>query len=276
MSQTIRFRGDELDLYGDFNHLLVRELMRDVRFTQKIAEDAAADAWISLFREQPDRADGHWRVWLVRVAEREATRLADQALNEPPSLDAFATSNDLADPRDRTEERLDFDAAMQALRRLTPRMQQAVVLNSQLPRQADVARMMNVSRGRVAELLAQAARRFADDAHAGDERASAAASPRARVLRELQDEPPKWLTAAVGTCPHRSMSNATFILAWRRAALAIHDYRTAHHHASPTDAIGRPPDEPAARRAYRRANEAIVAVEQERMLLDRGSGHTRG
>jgi hypothetical protein len=37
-----------------------------------------------------------------------------------------------ADPRDRLEERLDFLAAMQELERLPERMQQAVIMHSQV------------------------------------------------------------------------------------------------------------------------------------------------
>ena len=43
-----------------------------------------------------------------------------------------------------------------------------------------------------------------------------------RGLRELEDGPPEWLTSTVGKCPARS---AGVVLAWRRAALAIEDYR---------------------------------------------------
>jgi hypothetical protein len=53
------------------------------------------------------------------------------------------------------------------------------------------------------------------------------ASPRAARVRELEDHPPKWLTEAIGRAPGRNKSSSGVVLAWRRAALAIDDYRRA-------------------------------------------------
>ena len=96
------------------------------------------------------------------------------------------------------------------------------------------------------------------------------ASPRAARLRELEDDPPQWLTSTIGKCPARSKCSAGVVLAWRRAALAIEDYRTISCHDSPTDAIGLAPAEPAARRAYVRAQRAILDVTNERERRHRG------
>jgi hypothetical protein len=151
MNRPIRFRGDEIDRYGEFNHELVKELMRDARFTREIAEDASAEAWIEFFHAQPDRHEGRWRRWLFERAEREAARLVDSQC-----ADRGSAHTDVADPRDRQAERLEFQAAVQELHRLPPRVRQAVVISSQLAKHADVAEVVGVSRQRVAHLLATA------------------------------------------------------------------------------------------------------------------------
>jgi hypothetical protein len=57
------------------------------------------------------------------------------------------------------------------------------------------------------------------------ERERPVASPRAARLRELEDEPPAWLTQAIGWPPGRNKSSSGAVLAWRRVALVIDDYR---------------------------------------------------
>ena len=268
MSPPVRFLGDELDLYGEFNHLLVQELMRDVRFTREIAEDAAAEAWIYFFRTQPDRGDGRWRGWLIQRAEREAIRLA--AL-EPGVESRIERRAEPVDPHDLHEERLDFVAAMQELRRLPPHARAAVLLSSQVSTQSDVARLMRISRSRVAQLLAGAARRVASRGDVTDDD-TRPPTPRAATLRDLQEAPPPWLTNAIGPCPQRGTNDAVLVLAWRRAALAIHDYRSGHRHCSATEAIGELPAAQDARADYLRAERAIRLVEQERSLTNRPFG----
>jgi hypothetical protein len=97
------------------------------------------------------------------------------------------------------------------------------------------------------------------------------ASPRAARLRELEDDPPKWLTNAIGIRPGRSKSSSSVVLAWRRAALVIDDHRTAYPQPS-TDAIGPTPVDPPARRSHQRAERAIAAVAEERRRRHKGIG----
>ena len=54
------------------------------------------------------------------------------------------------------------------------------------------------------------------------------------------------------------------ILAWRRAALAIDDYRTAHGYDSREDAIGDRPSKGAQLREYQRVEREITRVGEER------------
>jgi hypothetical protein len=83
-------------------------------------------------------------------------------------------------------------------------------------------------------------------------------------LRELEQQPPEWLSKVVGTCPERSKSSAGVILAWRRAALAVDDYRRSTGYEHPCEAIGFAPRELAERRAYVAAERAITRMAEER------------
>jgi hypothetical protein len=154
---------------------------------------------------------------------------------------------------------------------LPPLLQEVVPVRSQVSRQADVAEVMGLSRQRVAHLLVKASLRVAqlNEERHDDERP--VASPRAARLRELEDNPPEWLKNALNSRPMRSKSDGALILAWRRAALAIDDYRSQHLFTSLTDAIGPTPLDPAARRSHQRAERAIAAVAEERELRKHGS-----
>jgi hypothetical protein len=70
--------------------------------------------------------------------------------------------------------------------------------------------------------------------------------------------------------PGRSKSSSGVVLAWRRAALVIDDYRSAYSHDSRTDAIGPTPIEPGARSFHQRAERAITDVADERLRRHRG------
>jgi RNA polymerase sigma factor (sigma-70 family) len=271
----IRFRGDELDLYGEYHVELIRKITRDVnRASPETIEDACALAWVEFLKKQPDR-DNSWQGWLYTVAKREAWRLNALEWKERAHVFEDGTPIEQADPRDRLEERLEFQAALQELGKLPPRFQEVVMIRSQVWKQADVAEIMGLSRPRVAQMLIDAAARVAELNERRHDAERPVASPRAARLRELEDNPPTWLSNAIGRKPPRNKSSAGITLAWRRAALAIDDYRNAHRHDSPTDAIGPTPLEPAARRAFRRAERAIAEVDEERMRRKHGLGRGR-
>ena len=189
--------------------------------------------------------------------------------------DSGGQPDDPIDEHDRCAERLEFQAALQELRRLPPQLQEVVVIRSQVWRQSDVAEVLGVSRQRVAKLLVEAAMQVAELNEQRHDRERPVASPRAARLRELEDDPPEWLKNALNSRPARSKSDGALILAWRRAALAIDDYRSQHGYASATDGIGPTPLDPAARRSHQRAEHAITAVEEERMLRKHGRGRAR-
>ena len=138
-----------------------------------------------------------------------------------------------------------------------------MIVRSQVRKQFEVAEIPGVTTARVNYLLRRASEKLdematrrseqdrpvalgdLDDLLVGDREP---ASPRAARLRELEDDPPKWLMEAIGRAPSRNKTSAYAVLAWRRAALAIDDYRRDHGWQSNKVALGPQPAEPAARR----------------------------
>ena len=143
-----------------------------------------------------------------------------------PRRQGAASSIVQPDPRDRYDERIRFDAALQELKKLPPALQRVVLIRSQVWKQEEVAEVMGIRPDQVDRLLRAAAIQLAEVNENRHDRERPVASPRAARLRELEDDPPEWLTSAIGRCPSRSKSSAGVVLAWRRAALAIEDYRT--------------------------------------------------
>ena len=67
-------RGDEAELFEEFNRQLIRTIGRRVNTSQAIVEDACGYAWMQFMRYQPARDDG-WKSWLLITAQREAWTL---------------------------------------------------------------------------------------------------------------------------------------------------------------------------------------------------------
>jgi len=265
----IRFQGDEPELYLAYNHVLNGLIRRDVGAAPEDIEDACQFAWIQFFRYQPDR-DRNWRAWLYRTAQREAWRLtavrrSEVRIEPEPRARGRGTTEEPADPRDRLDERVEFLAAMQELSHLSIRMQQTVIVRSQVRKQIEVAEILGVTTARVNYLLRRASEKLDEMATRRSEQERPVASPRAARLRELEDNPPKWLTEAIGRAPSRNKTSAYAVLAWRRAALEIDDYRRDHSWSSSTNALGPQPAEPAARRAHARAERAVEQMRHERL-----------
>ena len=209
-------------------------------------------------------AIANWKGWLVTVAKREAWRLNALEPREREAVRGDELPMDAVDPRDRHGEVLEFRRAIDELKKLPPLLQEVVVIHSQANRHQDVADLVGLSRQRVAFLLIRAAQRVAqlNEERLEDERP--VASPRAARRRELEESPPEWLTNAVGRRPGRTKSDSSIVLAWRRAALVIDDFRQGHGWSSRTDAIGAIPIDPVARRSYQRAERAIADVSEAR------------
>jgi hypothetical protein len=94
-------------------------------------------------------------------------------------------------------------------------------------------------------------------------------SPRAERLWQLERHPPDWLAARIGKpCrTNKSESHAAARREWRRAAIALDDYRTAAG-TEAFDAIdGEPPADQGLRRLHSVAVKSVAALER---LRDRG------
>jgi hypothetical protein len=85
-----------------------------------------------ILKHQPDRESGSWRGWLYRTAQHEAWRLNALEWKERSVADSSGEPLEPPDLRDRYEERLEFQAALQELRKLPPQLQQAVLIRSQV------------------------------------------------------------------------------------------------------------------------------------------------
>ena len=175
-----------------------------------------------------------------------------------------------ADPRDRLQERIEFLEAMDELRKLPESMQRVVLVRSQVHKQQDVADILGVSRQRVNHLLVSVSLRVNELAEQRTLHERPVASPRAARLRELEDEPPEWLRAAIGRPVTRNRSNGAALLAWRRAALAIDDYRREYGWSADDDALGPRPENLPAGRAHDRADRAVSQVREERARARHG------
>jgi DNA-directed RNA polymerase specialized sigma24 family protein len=180
----LRLRGDEADLFLAFNDDLVRRVRSCVRPHPADIEDACPFAWVQFPRRQPDR-DREWRAWLFRTAQREAWRL--NAQNRARDDLEVGSIHEPLDPRDRLDERLEFEAALEELRKLPPRLQEVVLIRSQVSYQREVAEIMGVNTARIGQLLQNVGVALQELAERRIEADRPVASPRAARLRELQD-----------------------------------------------------------------------------------------
>jgi DNA-directed RNA polymerase specialized sigma24 family protein len=265
----VRFRGDEPELYLKFNRLLVAKIDHAVVSQREDVEDACAFAWVQFLRHQPDR-DQNWQGWLFRTAQHEAWRLTAirrselRLRNEMPDR-GLTDPDHSADPARRLEQRQQFEEAIIELKQIPKPMQEVVLVASQVRRHRDVGEILDIPETRVGYLLASASAALGQAAERRTERERPVASPRAARLRELEDAPPEWLVEAVGRPPTRGKNASASILAWRRAALAIDDYRHDHGWVSPYEGLGpKPTDDLVARRAHDGAQQAIERVSVER------------
>jgi RNA polymerase sigma factor (sigma-70 family) len=262
-------RGDEAQLFAAYNDVLVRQLRRQVRTTPQIIEDACSIAWSRFLRDQPSR-EQNWRGWLFRTAQREAWRLdRERARNTSIHLDAAQATRrerQLADPSDEHRRRDDFEAVVQAFETLPPRLRQIAFLRALGADYSELQALLGVSHTRIAHLIRRANDRMRD-AVARQEFLPEPLPPRAQRLHDLETAPPLWLTSAIGR-PDSSRGGrqgyATRLLAWRRAALAIDDYRALTGFAAEDAALGTRPSGERSARAYDAALRAIDALHQRR------------
>jgi DNA-directed RNA polymerase specialized sigma24 family protein len=265
--------GDEADLFRGFNVGLVRTVQRRTNAPRAMVEDACAFAWQQFLQHQPDR-DRNWRAWLVITAEREAWRLhSAEARHASLSVAEEEYGGlgtwDVADERDRAAIRSRLREALQAFAGLPERRRAIKALQITGFSYEEIAKMRGLTYTRVNRLLAEA------NAALRDQQSRVAASrgtgpARAVRLDELERDPPEWLRRAIGRRPPLT-DDSRAVLAWRRATLAIDDYRRSYGRDLGDEPIGvRPLDDDAAR-AFDRARGAIErAVEARSRVRRRG------
>jgi hypothetical protein len=136
-------------------------------------------------------------------------------------------------------------------------------MDSQSSTHAQVAEALGVSPARAAQLLQAASAKLREISERRIESQRPVASPRAARVRELEDDPPEWLVGAIGARPGRSKSSSGVILAWRRAALALDDYRRARGEQRSLRAVRREADSDT-RQCHERAQRAVAHLRAER------------
>jgi DNA-directed RNA polymerase specialized sigma24 family protein len=259
-------RGDESELFREFNPRLVAYISDIVWFTTPhTVEDACAHAWAQFMRYQPDR--GSWQAWLILTAQREAWSLERALVREWLKARVLATSHASKDhaERDEYELRADVGDALSLLAELPPRLREVALLRAFGLSHAEIVEATGASERRVQKLITEAnnliGEQLADRNHA-----ETPLSPRARRLRELEQDPPGWLVAEIGS-PIRPTVKRGGMEArrdWRRAALAVDDYRSAIGAERFSNARLDPPPERSLRRVYAAALFAVRDMDRHR------------
>jgi DNA-directed RNA polymerase specialized sigma24 family protein len=222
--------GDEAELFRLFNPRLMRYVSGVVKITASdTLEEACAHAWAQFMQHQPDRGD-NWRAWLSVVAERHAWAIERKLQREIPNgselaLSTWAKNTAAENPIELFD---DLNDALSVVAPLSPRLRQVALLRAFGLGRDDIAEITGDSGTRVDHLLRRAnlliGETLMERAHA--ERPS---SPRAERLWQLERHPPGWLVERIGE-PSRTRKREGHGVArreWRRAAMALDDYRTA-------------------------------------------------
>ena len=132
---------------------------------------------------------------------------------------------DPVDPRDHIEERARLRHALELLSAVPERRRQIKALHVIGYKYDEIGELLGLSLTRVNQLIAEAnAALTREQIRIGPDQQPR--SPRAARLRELEEQPPNWLRVSIGLPPGLT-TRAEAVLAWRRAALAIDDYRRA-------------------------------------------------
>jgi RNA polymerase sigma factor (sigma-70 family) len=256
--------GDEEDLFNSFNRALVRIVQRHTNTSRDVVDDACAFAWQQFLQHQPDR-DRNWRAWLVKTAEREAWRLdgidRNHASLSIDDLDWVAPAEWDVPDRDRAAIRMRLRDALEAFSRLPERRREIKALQITGFSYEEIAEMRGLTYTRVNHILAEANATLREQQARGA--VTVDGSPRARRLNELEQDPPRWLRRAIGRLP--SITNERqAVLAWRRAALTIDDYRRVYGRGLGDEPIGDRPTELEAARAFDVARASIARAVEAR------------
>jgi RNA polymerase sigma factor (sigma-70 family) len=245
-----------------------------------VVDDACAFAWAQFLRYQPDR-ERNWRKWMITTAEREAWRLhraeaghmSLSRTDDDGESQGFWDLVDHADPRDHAAIRMRLREALQALAKVPERRRAIKALQVTGFSYQEIAGMHGVSYTLVNRLLDEANRFLRAEQGRAEVASSISQSPRAARLDELEGDAPRWLTAAIGRRPNVRYDTPA-LLAWRRAALAIDDYRRQYGRRLGDQPLGERPRDGEAARAFDLATAAIGRVRDARRT-DRRRGIER-
>jgi RNA polymerase sigma factor (sigma-70 family) len=268
--------GDEAELFREFDRDLRRIVQSRVRTSPDIVDDACAFAWSAFMRYQPDR-NRAWRAWMVVTAEREAWRSHRLESGRDPlttlgSGDGEVVAEPL-DPHDVYAERQALRDALDLLAQVPESRRSAKALQVTGFTYAEIAEALGVSYSRVNHYIDDA-NAIIREIYARTAPEHVPRTPRAVRLRQLEHAPPDWLLRAIGPIPV-SVKAPEVKLLWRRAALALDDYRRRAGRQLEVEALGPRPTDPAGSRAYDVAAAAVARVGRARAAWrenSRGSG----
>jgi DNA-directed RNA polymerase specialized sigma24 family protein len=236
-----------------------------VNTSPDIVEDACGYAWAEFIRCQPDR-DRSWRAWLIVTAQRQAWKLHAKEANHVGfgHGDEDELVRDAIDPRDTLTLRSELRATLDLLAAVSERRRLVKAMHVTGYSYEEIAGRMGLGPARVNALITEANAAIRRE-HARVAPEQQPRTERAERLRALEQQPPKWLVKVVGRVPWRS-ENAGALLAWRRAALAVDDYRREHAPDFDGEHLGRRPDDERAARAYDLAYRAVVRSRESRQI----------
>ena len=222
-------------------------------------------------RHQPDR-DGGWRSWLITVAQREAWRLHGKEAGHV-GFEFGGDREDLVhepvDPRDVLALRADLRFALDVLAAVPERRRVVKAMQVTGLKYEEIQSRFGLTYTQVNRLMTEANQAIQKERQRIAPRRDGM-PPRAVRLQELEAKPPRWLTSAVGRPPGKHVP-AQVVLPWRRAALAIDDYRREHGAHLRDEPLGSRPAEPRAARSFDLAERAITRAREAREATRRRS-----
>jgi RNA polymerase sigma factor (sigma-70 family) len=260
-------RGDEEQLFARYQDRLRSRTTYLIKTTPETVEDACAYAWMQLLACQPERDSVF--AWLSRVARNEALRL-DQLerdrMRTERSIDVGERAADAARAtRGDADTALELRELRDRLMELSPRQREAVLLHAAGWRYPELSERLGVGRSRLSHLICRGVARMREM----DRRDEEPHSPRGRRLRQIEQDPPRYIVAALGPQPRASLKNGRegTRREWQRLVLQIEDYRQANGIADEIVALGRgervPPADLITRRIldYRRDRGLGMGIE---------------
>jgi RNA polymerase sigma factor (sigma-70 family) len=237
-------------------------------------EEACAFAWTQFMRYQPSR-ERAWRAWLTVTAVHEALRLHEVEAGHLPfeiqRKDGSTFETEPPDPReDRHLDHMEAVEALSVLATVPERRRRAKERHVAGLKYEEIAEELGISRTRVHHLVTEANKAIQVEL-SRRQGLNEPRSPRAARLEELETNPPSWLLASIGR--QRKKDGAHAMLVWRRAALAIDDYRRRYGQDLGEEPLGHRPHDASAARAFdlaQRDSERVQAIRSRDVERGRG------